>query len=657
MRALGERARARAGGDRPELPREARHADGGRTRSRRSRSCSGRSPSRGSCSARRWHVQAPPNLARRLPAPARRGHRRLGRRLAGDDRPRQPRGAVARGRAAPRGVRARGLELAPRLAVYPEHFVDLDRWARPGRAPAVRRAADSLGLAREDRVGAGRAGRACRSSCAATRCRSTSIGERARRGRDRAALPRARPGARARLRRRRPAAARGVRRRRHATSSRGTSSTRTSVTSAAASARSRRGSSPRTCAARRTSCRTRRSSAASARRGSAARPRSASRAGSIRPSTATTTRRSSRAIKDAVPGHARARVLARSRSGRARRRSASPLDDYLARLRDLGPRLASGHGGRGARRRGARGHLPRQDHDRAVARGARDRASQSGCARTTRSCSATSTAAQLGAAPRRACASSSARTGGFTEFVPLPFVPMEAPIYLQGRARRGPTFGEALLMHAVGRLALHPWITNVQVSWVKRGPGRRREALRAGRQRPRRHADERVDLARGRLGVGAGAAARADGGADPLRRADAAAAHDALRRRRRPSRCARSFGAAPLAEPLNPPVRDAGLRRPSKLVAPCGARGLTSLVTRAPAADRIGGEPWNPGEEPREAVRWSARARSGARPRRPARVGLGHGRRADARARAGRARRGRGEPEEQLDARGLSAGR
>ena len=48
------------------------------------------------------------------------------------------------------------------------------------------------------------------------------------------------------------------------------------------------------------------------------------------------------------------------------------------------------------------------------------------------------------------------RSGGFTELVPLPFVHMEAPIYLKGRARRGPTFGEALLLHAVARLALHP---------------------------------------------------------------------------------------------------------------------------------------------------------------------------------------------------------
>jgi len=71
-------------------------------------------------------------------------------------------------------------------------------------------------------------------------------------------------------------------------------------------------------------------------------------------------------------------------------------------------------------------------------------------------------------------------TGGFTEFVPLPFVPMEAPIYLQGRARRGPTFREALLVHAVARLALHPEITNIQASWVKLGPEGTRQALDAG---------------------------------------------------------------------------------------------------------------------------------------------------------------------------------
>ena len=73
-----------------------------------------------------------------------------------------------------------------------------------------------------------------------------------------------------------------------------------------------------------------------------------------------------------------------------------------------------------------------------------------------------------------------AETGGFTELVPLPFVHMEAPIYLKGRARRGPTFREALLMHAVARLALHPYITNIQTSWVKMGADGAVAALKAG---------------------------------------------------------------------------------------------------------------------------------------------------------------------------------
>ncbi len=60
-------------------------------------------------------------------------------------------------------------------------------------------------------------------------------------------------------------------------------------------------------------------------------------------------------------------------------------------------------------------------------------------------------------------------TGGFTEFVPLPFVHMAAPIYLQHKARRGPTFREVVLMHAVGRIAYHGHIENIQASWVKLG--------------------------------------------------------------------------------------------------------------------------------------------------------------------------------------------
>ena len=57
---------------------------------------------------------------------------------------------------------------------------------------------------------------------------------------------------------------------------------------------------------------------------------------------------------------------------------------------------------------------------------------------------------------------------------------MEAPIYLKGQARMGPTFREAVLMHAVARLALHPWITNIQASWVKMGPDGVKACLNAG---------------------------------------------------------------------------------------------------------------------------------------------------------------------------------
>lgn len=62
-----------------------------------------------------------------------------------------------------------------------------------------------------------------------------------------------------------------------------------------------------------------------------------------------------------------------------------------------------------------------------------------------------------------------ARTGGFTEFVPLPFVATETPINLRGQSRLGPTFREALLMHAVARLVFHKLLPNIQASWVKMG--------------------------------------------------------------------------------------------------------------------------------------------------------------------------------------------
>ena len=72
------------------------------------------------------------------------------------------------------------------------------------------------------------------------------------------------------------------------------------------------------------------------------------------------------------------------------------------------------------------------------------------------------------------------RTGGFTEFVPLPFVHMEAPMYLKGKARKGPTFRESVLMHSIARLVFHGCIDNIQTSWVKMGHSGVKACLNAG---------------------------------------------------------------------------------------------------------------------------------------------------------------------------------
>ena len=72
------------------------------------------------------------------------------------------------------------------------------------------------------------------------------------------------------------------------------------------------------------------------------------------------------------------------------------------------------------------------------------------------------------------------KSHGFTEFVPLPFVHMATPIFLRGKSRKGPTFRETLLMHAVARLHYANEINNVQVSWVKLGIEGSRAILQAG---------------------------------------------------------------------------------------------------------------------------------------------------------------------------------
>ena len=72
------------------------------------------------------------------------------------------------------------------------------------------------------------------------------------------------------------------------------------------------------------------------------------------------------------------------------------------------------------------------------------------------------------------------QTGGFTEFVPLPFVHMAAPVYLKRGARRGPTWRESVLMHAVARIAYRGLVDNIQASWVKLGQDGARQLLAAG---------------------------------------------------------------------------------------------------------------------------------------------------------------------------------
>jgi FO synthase len=146
------------------------------------------------------------------------------------------------------------------------------------------------------------------------------------------------------------------------------------------------------------------------------------------------------------------------------------------------------------------------------------------------------------------------QTGGFTEFVPLPFVPMEAPISLKGRSRLGPTWREAVLMHAVGRLALHPVITNIQCSWVKLGPEGAAACLNAGCN----------DLGGTLMNESISRAAGASFGQEmPPENMEAVIRSLGRTPRQRTTlyrdapreRVAASFGAAPLSDPINTPAR------------------------------------------------------------------------------------------------------
>ncbi|MEU4652622.1 bifunctional FO biosynthesis protein CofGH [Streptomyces sp. NPDC023723] len=72
------------------------------------------------------------------------------------------------------------------------------------------------------------------------------------------------------------------------------------------------------------------------------------------------------------------------------------------------------------------------------------------------------------------------RTGGFTEFVTLPFIHTNAPVYLAGIARPGPSMRDNRAVTAMARLLLHPWVPNIQTSWVKLGTEGAAQMLRSG---------------------------------------------------------------------------------------------------------------------------------------------------------------------------------
>jgi len=115
-------------------------------------------------------------------------------------------------------------------------------------------------------------------------------------------------------------------------------------------------------------------------------------------------------------------------------------------------------------------------------------------------------------------------TGGITEFVPLPLVHMEAPFYRRGQSRKGPTWREAVMMHAVARIALFGQINSIQCSWVKLGVDGAAAALTAGVN------DLGGVLMNESISRAAGAAHGQDVSVDDLRAA-AAAAGRPLRRR------------------------------------------------------------------------------------------------------------------------------
>ena len=383
--------------------------------------------------------------ARRVPAPARGRHRRLRRRLPGDARPRQSRGAVARARAARSrdgGRRPHARAAALHLPALPARRRALARHgrARPRaggigrRGPRARRG--HLVRRHEPRAAGRLAGRtppaprrhrlARRSSARSTAASAAATWTRPMPRRcSRRAAPRSSCCSRRPTRGAPSAPATPSR-----TSSAGTSTTPTSATSAAASARSRRAGWRPTCAARRTCSASTRSCAAAPRRGIAAPPRSASRAASTRaspaPGTSSSCARSARRCPTCTCTRSR-----RSRSGRARRPRAGTLRDYLEQLRDAGlgslPGTAAEILDDEVRRILCPDKLRTEQWLEVM------RTAHAVGLRTTSTIMFGHIEAPINQARHILAIRDLQRdTGGFTEFVPLPFVHEEAPIALKG---------------------------------------------------------------------------------------------------------------------------------------------------------------------------------------------------------------------------------
>ena len=425
-------ARPPPGGDRPELPREAGNADG-----RPPGAVARRPPldDRGGAAppaGRRLRPGAAEPRLRRLPAPPRRRHRRLGRRLAGHDRPREPGGAVAGARAARRRRRVRAGSSSRRGC--PSTRASLA--ANGSRRRCCRRRcarSDSLGLAREDGWHPGERGAVPFTVARDVLPLDTSdeLGEDGAR----APLPCPRRGAAARLRGGRPAPPRGLRRRgqlrRHAEHP-----VHERLLLPLRLLRLLEGEA----------------------RGQPARRAVPRAAGGDRPARARGLGaggdRGLPAGRD--PPGVHGRLLRRASSPRSAPSCPDlhihafsaleiwqgaatlglPLEDYLERLRVLGLGSLPGTAAEILDDEVRARHLPGQGLDRAVARGARRRAPGRPALERDDHVRARRVAEALGAAPAPS-AGAAAATGGFTELVPLPFVHMEAPIWLKGRGAVG----------------------------------------------------------------------------------------------------------------------------------------------------------------------------------------------------------------------------